>query len=94
MEWFDFDKKRPHIGEEIFVMQRFFNYTKIFIATYLGRERTEIEEIYDVKLDNFKKYFQEDYSSPYHSFLSSCLRWRDYIKKELTKMEWYSFEDR
>ena len=74
MEWFEFDKKRPHIGEEIFVMEIFFNHTKIFIATYLGRERTEIEEINDVKLDNFKKYFQED-SSPHHSFLSSCLRW-------------------
>lgn len=75
MEWFDFEKKRPHIGEEIFVMQIFFNDIKIFIATYLGRERTEIEELYDVKLDNFKKYIQKDYSSQYHYFLSSCLRW-------------------
>ena len=75
MEWFDFDKKRPHIGEEIFVMEIFFNHTKIFIATYLGREKTDITELYNVKLDNFKKNIQEDYSSPYHYFLSSCLRW-------------------
>ena len=56
-------------------MKIFFNHTKIFIATYLGRERTDNKEMFDVKLDNFKKYIQEDYSSQYHYFLSSCLRW-------------------
>lgn len=75
MEWFDFEKKQPHIGEEILVMKIYFNRTKIFIATYLGRERTDNKEMFDVKLDNFKKYIQEDYSSQYHYFLSSCLRW-------------------
>lgn len=75
MKWFEFEKKQPRIGEEIFVMQIFFNHTKIFIATYLGRENTYMKEICDVKLDNFKKYIQEDYSSQYHCFLSSCLRW-------------------
>lgn len=75
MKWFDFDKKKPHIGEEILVMEIFFNHTKIFIATYLGRENTDIKEICDIKLDNFKKYIQEDYLSQYHLFLSSCLRW-------------------
>lgn len=75
MEWFEFEKKRPHIGEEILVMKIFFNYTKIFIATYLGRKRIDSEEMFDVKLDNFKKYIQKDYSSQYHYFLSPCLRW-------------------
>lgn len=75
MEWFDFEKKRPNIGEEILVAKIFFNYTKIFIATYLGRKRIDSEEMFDVKLDNFKKYIQKDYSSQYHYFLSSCLRW-------------------
>ena len=75
MEWFEFEKKQPHIGEEILVMKIFFNHTKIFIATYLGRERTDNKEMFDVKIDNFKKYIQEDYSSQYHYFLSSCLRW-------------------
>lgn len=75
MNWFEFEKKRPNIGEEILVMKIYFNRTKIFIATYLGRERTDNKEMFDVKLDNFKKYIQEDYSSQYHSFLSSCLRW-------------------
>ena len=56
-------------------MKIFFNHTKIFIATYLGRERTDNKEMFDVKLNNFKKYIQEDYSSQYHYFLSSCLRW-------------------
>lgn len=75
MNWFEFEKKRPNIGEEILVMKISFNCTKIFIATYLGRERTDNKEMFDVKLDNFKKYIQEDYSSQYHYFLSSCLRW-------------------
>nr|DAD55838.1 MAG TPA: hypothetical protein [Bacteriophage sp.] len=75
MEWFEFEKKRPHIGEEILVAKIFFNDTKIFIATYLGRKRVDSEEMFDVKLDNFKKYIQKDYSSQYHYFLSSCLRW-------------------
>ena len=61
MEWFDFEKKRPNIGEEILVAKIFFNYTKIFIATYLGRKRVDSEEMFDVKLDNFKKYIQKDY---------------------------------
>ena len=75
MNWFEFEKKRPNIGEEILVMKIYFNRTKIFIATYLGRERTDNKEMFDVKLDNFKKYIQEDYSSQYHYFLSSCLCW-------------------
>lgn len=75
MEWFEFEKKQPHIGEEILVMKIFFNHTKIFIATYLGRKKVDSEEMFDVKLDNFKKYIQKDYSSQYHYFLSSCLRW-------------------
>lgn len=75
MNWFEFEKKRPNIGEEILVMKIYLNCTKIFIATYLGRERTDNKEMFDVKLDNFKKYIQEDYSSQYHYFLSSCLRW-------------------
>lgn len=75
MEWFEFENKQPHIGEEILVMQIFFNHTKIFIATYLGRKEIDIFGGYDVKLDNFKKYIQKDYSSQFHCFLSSNLRW-------------------
>lgn len=73
MEWFEFEKKRPNIGEEILVMKIILGHHKIFVATYLGRKKDSYE--YYIRLGNFKKYIQKDYSSQFHCFLSSCLRW-------------------
>lgn len=75
MEWFEFEKKQPHIGEEILVMKTILGHHKIFVATYLGRERIDSRGVCDVKLANFKRYIQKNYSSQFHCFISSCLRW-------------------
>lgn len=75
MEWLDFEKKRPHIGEEIFVVQQLSKGNNIFIATYLGREYIDIFGTSIIRLDNFKRYSNKSCLNQHHKFISSNLHW-------------------
>lgn len=75
MEWYSFRKKRPRVGEMIFVAKDMWKGTNIFIATYLGRINICNTGICDVELDNFEKYSPKSYISQYHFFASENLHW-------------------
>lgn len=75
MKYFDFEKKQPLIGEEIFIIQQLSKGSNVFIATYLGRENIDIFGTSVIKLDNFKKYSNKSYLNQHNKFMSVNLHW-------------------
>ena len=75
MEWFEFENKRPHIGEEILVIQQLSNGNNVFYCTYLGRGHIDIFGESVIRLDNFKKYSNKSYLNQHNRFMSVSLHW-------------------
>lgn len=75
MEWYSFRKKRPRVGEMIFVAKDMWKGANIFIATYLGRKNICNTGSCDVELNNFEKYSPKSYISQYYFFASENLHW-------------------
>ena len=101
MEWYSFRKKKPRVGEMILVCISTGKEKMLFIGVTLKNSNTLFNPfsllIRFTSLILF--YFQVTFlvnKVIMQLFFWTCITFtgQDYIKKELTKMEWYSFEDR